>query len=506
MSVSIVLGSADRVVTEQFRSQIAENLELEVVDIVEDGRHLIETVDRTEADVLVLHESLGPIPALEMVRETAMSRPYLGIVLVVAEGNSEIYAQAMEAGARSVLTTPFSHDEVSERLEAAAGWGRLVRSHLSGEINAQGSGRSTVVTVSGSKGGVGSTLIASVLALAAQRAGTKTCLVDLNLQSGDVGHLIGVQSRRSVVDLAEVSGEINVRSVNETVFRDPSGLHVLVAPDHGERSEDMSTRSARLILSTLRLQYDLVVIDCGSHVDDATAIAVEQSDVRLLVVTPDILSLRAGRRRLEMFERLQIAKPEDVSVVLNQAARKHEIQPDAAAQILGQPLVEQTLQLAERETEELSNTGRLGDARGGRWVSDVVNLGASLEIVPRQAQAAPRKRRRRREAGQVMLETPVIIGLLLLFTLFLFQMLAWGWTHVIAQNAVQEAARVASVDDDRATCDAASDRMSLGFTLEDCSVSRTRDRVFVEVDTPTIVPGLGSLTVSSDTSFVEEER
>lgn len=506
MSVSIVLGCADRVVTEQFRSQIAENLDHEVVDIVEDGRTLVETIDRTEADVLVLHDSLGPVPALEMVREIAMSRPYLGIVLVAAEGSPEIYAQAMEAGARSVLTVPFSHDEVSERLEAAAGWGRLVRSHLSGEIGGGGSSRSTVVTVTGSKGGVGSTLIASVLALAGQRAGSKTCLVDFDLQSGDIGHLMGVQSRRSVVDLAEVSGEINVRSLNETVFRDPTGLHVLVAPNHGERAEDMSTRSARLILSTLRLQYDLVVIDCGSHVDDATAIAVEQSDVRLLVVTPDILSLRAGRRRLEMFERLQIAKPEDVRIVLNATARKHEIQPDAAAQILGQPVEAQTLQLAERETEELSNTGRLSEARSGKWVSDVVNLGASLDVVPRPAQTESRRRRKRRESGQVMIETPVIIGLLLLFTLFLFQMLAWGWTHIIAQNAVQEAARVASVDTDRATCDAASDTMSLGFTLEDCSVDRTGNTVDVVVDTPTIVPGLGSLTVSSDTSFVVEQE
>lgn len=506
MSVSIVLGCADRGVAEQFRTRLAENVDLELVEIVEDGRDLLQAVDRGEADVLVLHEGLGPVPALEQVREIAMARPYLGIVFMAADARPEIYAQAMEAGARSVLTAPYSLEELTDRIDAAAGWGRLVRSHLAGEILGAGGERSRVVTVSGAKGGVGSSVVAAMLAHAAQRSGRSTVLVDFDLQNGDVAHLLGIQARRSIVDLAEVAGEINVRSLNEIAYRDSSGLAVLVAPEHGERAEDMTARAARLILSALRLQYDLVVVDCGAHVDDAVAVAVEQSETRLLLVTPDVPTLRAARRRLDLWQRLQIAKPEDVTVVFNRHSRKREIQPDGAAHALGLPLARTTIPLEEREMEELVNTSRVTDAPAGRAVRAVVALAEELDLLaPAQEPRRGARRRRRDESGQVMVETPVVIGLLLLFAMFLFQMLAWGWTHLLAENTAQEAARVAAVDDDTAACRAAEETVTLGWDLGACSVDRSGDRVRVELTTPTVVPGLDGLRVRMSTSFLSEQ-
>ena len=83
--------------------------------------------------MLVLHEGIGPLPALEVLREVALARPALGVVLLVAESRPETFAAAMESGARTLLSLPLSVEEVGYPVQAAAQWSRTVRSHLAGE-------------------------------------------------------------------------------------------------------------------------------------------------------------------------------------------------------------------------------------------------------------------------------------------------------------------------------------------------------------------------------------
>ncbi len=518
---AIVLGCNHRGVTEQFRSRLAENVDLELVEIVEDGRMLLETLDRVQPQVLVLHADLGPLPALDLVRDTAMARPHLGIVLLSEDLRPEVFAGAMEAGARGVLGTSFSVEELSDRIDAAASWSRLVSSHLSGELGVGGGRRGRVVTVSGAKGGVGSSLVATLLALSVQRQDRSVALVDLDLQNGDIAHLLGIQTRRTVLDLVDVAGEMTSRSLGETSYLHDSGLRVLVAPDRGEHAEDMTSRAARLILANLRMQVDVVVVDCGAHVDDATAVAVEQSDTVLMVTTPDVPALRSARRRLEMWERLQIARADDVGVILNKAHRRLEIQPDVAQQVLGRDLLQPVLPLEEREAEEKVNGAGDGVQRPGRLSRAVAELArhASLHVAPGQdevpvpeaavpaARAARRNgggRRRRTDQGQSTVETPVLVALLVLFSMMLLQMLFWGWTQVVARGVVHEVARVAAVGGD--TCTAARDKVSAGWDVAGCpDVDRSSSTVRLTVTTPTFLPWMGELPVHAETSYVSEE-
>lgn len=87
----------------------------------------------------------------------------------------------------------------------------------------------TVVTVTGAKGGVGATVTAVQLALAARASGRDVALVDLDLQSGDVASYLDVQFRRSIADLAGIS-DINPRVLQDAVYTHDTGLGLLLAP------------------------------------------------------------------------------------------------------------------------------------------------------------------------------------------------------------------------------------------------------------------------------------
>ncbi|MGW0979523.1 AAA family ATPase [Streptomyces xiamenensis] len=312
-------------------------------------------------EVVVVHERIGPLPALELIREVALRFPAVGVVLISADPTAGLYSAAMDAGARGLAGLPVSFEELSTRLAAAAQWAAGMRRHLgAGESFGTGPG-GTLITVSGAKGGVGATLLSTQLALAAQRPeGRGVVLVDLDLLSGDVGSFFDVQFRRSLADLAGIS-DISPQVLAEAVFTHHTGLSMLIAPAEGERGEDVTDTTARQLLAAVRARYDTVVVDCGSQMNAATAAAVELADTALLVTTPDVISVRAVNRMVRMWDRLQIRKAEGVTTVVNRLTRSSAIQPQLISRITGTQVARQTVPANFKELQEAQDAGRIQD-------------------------------------------------------------------------------------------------------------------------------------------------
>ncbi|KIF05971.1 septum formation initiator, partial [Streptomyces sp. RSD-27] len=210
------------------------------------------------------------------------------------------------------------------------------------------------------KGGVGTTFTAVQFALAAAASGRRTALVDLDLQAGDVGSYLDVQFRRSVADLAGIQ-DISPRVLQDAVYEDRSGLALLLAPADGERGEDLDERATRQVLSALRARYELVVVDCGTQLTGANATAVEQADVAVLVTTPDVVAVRAAKRIVRMWERLQVRKAEDTALVVNRWSRHSEIQPSLIEKITKTRPTRTPVPAAFKELQGVVDAGRVQD-------------------------------------------------------------------------------------------------------------------------------------------------
>ncbi|GAA3867200.1 AAA family ATPase [Streptomyces sedi] len=350
-------------------------------------------------EVVVIHEGVGPLPALELIHEVALRFPAVGVVLVSAAPSPDLYAAAMDAGARGLAGLPASFDELAGRVAAAAQWAAGMRRHLgAGESVPQGPG-GRVVAVCGAKGGVGGTLLATQLALAAQRSGQferGVVLVDLDLLCGDVGSYFDVQFRRSVADLAGIA-DITPQVLAEAVFTHETGLSMLIAPAEGERGEDVTDATARQLLTAVRSRYDVVIVDCGSQMNGANATAVEMADVALLVTTPDVIAVRAVNRMVRMWDRLRIRKAQDTWTVINRHSRASHIQPQLVARITGTQVAGNVIPAGFKELRESMDAGRVqdldprGQVRRAMW-----SLAAELGLAA--APAAPSGRRRGRRS------------------------------------------------------------------------------------------------------------
>lgn len=312
-----------------------------------------------ELDVVLIHQDLGPAPVFDAIRDLSHRHPQLAILLVSTTMDSDTFTAAMESGARGVLPADSGIAELETRVSKAAEWSRTLRRHLeSASLELPVTGvRGRVVTISGAKGGVGTTTCAVQLAMAAAAKDRVVCLVDLDLQTGDLPAFLNLRHRRSISDLVEAGDDITPGMLSETLYVDPRGPHVLLAPEHGERGEDVTARAARRVLTALRSRYELVLVDCGSTMNEATAMAVEMADRSVIAVTPDVPSTRGAQRLTALWERLQIRAQDDVFTLVTRHSRKNEIQPDFLRQLLGTQVLRTPIPASYRGLEPGENNG-----------------------------------------------------------------------------------------------------------------------------------------------------
>ncbi|MEU9165833.1 AAA family ATPase [Streptomyces sp. NPDC048424] len=365
---------------------------------VPDSTSLLDTLARLAVDsidelpeVVLVHERIGPVPALELIREVALRFPAVGVVLVSSDAGPGLFSAAMDSGARGLIGLPLSYEELAARVQAAAQWSVGVRRHLgkgsAADVFTGPGGR--VVTVTGAKGGVGTTFTAVQFALAAAASGRRTALVDMDLQAGDVGSYLDVQFRRSIADLAGIQ-DISPRVLQDAVYDDRTGLALLLAPADGERGEEVDDRAARHIVGALRSRYELVVIDCGTQVTGANAAAVEMADVAVLVTTPDVVAVRAAKRMVRMWERLQVRKAEDTAMVVNRWSKHTEIQPALIEKITKTRATRTPVPAAFKELQAVVDAGRVQDLDNRSTVKQALwTLAGELGLLQAPDAAAP---------------------------------------------------------------------------------------------------------------------
>lgn len=257
-----------------------------------------------DQQLLVIDVAGGPRSAIEICTQVR-STPELSRVPVLCVSPSDDVEERirfLEAGADDVMARPFDARELEARVEAL-----LLRFQRSRELDPALSGDGTVgrarrtVAVYSPKGGVGTTTIATNIAVAAARKRPdRVLLIDFDLQFGGVATHLNLRPRQTLSDLVR----------DETALREPellrgyaarheSGLHVLAAPAAPEAAESVHPAHVVRILATSLEAYDLVVIDAGSALDERVMTVLEAADTVILPVYAEIAALKAMHALLD---------------------------------------------------------------------------------------------------------------------------------------------------------------------------------------------------------------
>jgi pilus assembly protein CpaE len=288
-----------------------------------------QAVELAVANELVILDVVGAKKtAVDVCHEIRAAPAMSGIpILAISQTDAvEERIDFLEAGADDVMPKPFDARELEARVDAL--FLRVQRARdLAPPMGMAGTMLPKVrriVSVFSPKGGVGTTTIATNIAMAqAQRKPDKVVLIDLNLGFGSVATHLNLEVRQSLADVVRDEAALREPELLRTyAIRHDSGLHVLAAPPTPELASLIEADHIEQLLETILGQYDAVVIDTGSIIDDRSMVVFDKADALIVPVHPEMAALKAVRAMLDYFNENGSAASRTSFVLNNMFARE----------------------------------------------------------------------------------------------------------------------------------------------------------------------------------------
>jgi pilus assembly protein CpaE len=180
-----------------------------------------------------------------------------------------------------------------------------------------GSEKAPVIAVYSPKGGTGTSAIAANLAVALHQAHGDTVLMDGSLQFGDILVHLDTKPARTVIDLVH-EGRLEADLIHDIVLPHVSGVKLLLAPVRPELADTRSPQLIKEIVHTLQDQFSTVVLDTASKLTDVTLAFLEVADYVLVVITPELPSIKSAKLFLELAAQLEFDL-DRIAIVINRA-------------------------------------------------------------------------------------------------------------------------------------------------------------------------------------------
>lgn len=317
---------------------------LEVMVSQAAGAHVIDNVDRR----IVAREAMRMLEEFQFrvciidfdqgvdasckIAEHLRDNSDNSVTLIAASSDSSSGAvmAAMRSGCTDFLPKPFDSDQVLAALGNVT-----ARRHVKGETSSVGK----VITLIGAKGGTGVTSLTLHLGLSLVRRHQQKCLlVDQHPALGDVSLYLGLKRHQySFYELVHNTDRLDEELLQGFVLSHDSGLQVLDSPEVIEHFPHTAPEAIEHTLSFLAVNYQYVLIDSPPGMTEASGAAIRQSDRVMLVITPELPSIRNAVRTVEYLVGMHY--PDDcIDVVLNRHSKNSALSDEEIEAALRRPI------------------------------------------------------------------------------------------------------------------------------------------------------------------------
>jgi pilus assembly protein CpaE len=212
---------------------------------------------------------------------------------------------------------------------------------LEGSATGNGTTRteSLVVSIVGSRGGVGCTSLAVNLACnMAQEKAYNVALVDLDLALGDADVALDLIPDYTLADVAMNIERLDMTFLRRSLCKHASGLSLLPHPVQMEDIELIHPDHLARVINLLRASYTHLVLDLSKRFTPTDMTAMRMSDMILLIAQLELTSLRNAVRMLHTLSNEE-GVGDKVKVVVNRVGSDDcDITLEKAEETLGRPI------------------------------------------------------------------------------------------------------------------------------------------------------------------------
>ncbi len=309
-------------VAQYIRGLLNAQAHIKLLDVINDGSKVAGQVQQLKPDVVIIDALLqGRVKGLQLAAQLHEGRAGVPVIILTVPQNPVESNPAV--GVHGVLSMPFSGYDLINRINTV---------HTAFQASDEG-GSSRLLSVFAPKGGVGKTTIAFNLAVAIGQLGKRTVLIDGSLQFGDMRALLKVPTDApSILDLP--TDRIQESDLQDVLWRDPSGIDILLAPPRVEMAEMVTVRDVDKVLSLLRRVYEVIVLDTSPALSDVNLAFLDASDTIIEIVTYDSTTIHNTIAVADAFRTIGYSASK-VQYLINRADSAGGIQADELARALG---------------------------------------------------------------------------------------------------------------------------------------------------------------------------
>ena len=299
----------------------------------------IDVARQSSPDAVVITLDSDHNKALQLIQQLTVEFPHMPILAVSSRGDGQSILGALRAGAKEFLTAPIKLEELLLALQRLRASRPSSGGDTSGTMNGTTRTESLVVSIVGSKGGVGCTSVAvNVGCSMAQDPKLSIALVDLDLALGDADVALDLIPDYTLADVAANVDRLDMQFLRRSLCKHESGLSLLPHPVQMEDVAVIHEDHLGRVIGLLRASYSHLIFDLSKRFTPHDLIAMRMSDVVVLVAQLELTSLRNVVRMLHTMDK-EDGLGEKVKVVMNRVgAEDSEITLEKAQETIGRPI------------------------------------------------------------------------------------------------------------------------------------------------------------------------
>ncbi len=325
--VRFIVLNTDEGSVGDLRAQVLGVGGVKIVAEVDEPALLTQAVKQFPIDVVLVNLDPTPDVILPVIAEAVQESPNLTIFATSESTDGQLILKAIRAGVKEFLPKPIDAEALTEAISKVA------------TQRTDAAPMGTLITVMGTAGGVGATMLAANLAteLATVTDGRVT-VVDLDYRYGQLATLLDVDPTYTIADLCATPELLEPEVIERALVRHSSGLSVLSRPNSLAQAETITAASCVSVLSSLLQLNEYVVVDGPNRVDPGAKSVLDLSDVNLLLVQLLVPTVRNALRTLEGL-RESGASLQRTRLVCNRIGRDAgHLSVDDVSETLGMPV------------------------------------------------------------------------------------------------------------------------------------------------------------------------
>ncbi|TCP64932.1 septum site-determining protein MinD [Baia soyae] len=172
--------------------------------------------------------------------------------------------------------------------------------------------RSVAITITSGKGGVGKSTTVASAGLGLAQLGYRVCLVDTDIGLRKLDLMLGLENR-IVYDLVDVvEGQCKIR---QALVRHKEYPELALLPAAQTRyKEEVVPQQMEQLIHELRKEFDYILIDSPAGIEGGFRNAIVAADRAIIVVNPEIPSVRDSDRVIGLLESANIGQ---IDLIIN---------------------------------------------------------------------------------------------------------------------------------------------------------------------------------------------